>query len=204
VERRQLDHLDTPGNQESIGPDEPDRVLGGNKGDRDRRGCRPPTPAVDRFGSRELVRRQVTVIAAGPITAAAAAKAASTRNVDAAFVASAGLTRTATRTARGSSSCSRSSRFAANSPMKKLIPVMLPPGRARLATRPAARAIGLQVQVLNASTSGEINAAFENVGRDRPDALFAALGHKRTFRRVRPMSALPPKADSSATGLIGV
>jgi putative tryptophan/tyrosine transport system substrate-binding protein len=36
----------------------------------------------------------------------------------------------------------------------------------------AARAIGLQVQVLNASTSREINAAFENVGRDRPDALF--------------------------------
>jgi putative ABC transport system substrate-binding protein len=36
----------------------------------------------------------------------------------------------------------------------------------------AARAIGLQVQVLNASTSREINAAFENVGRDWPDALF--------------------------------
>jgi putative ABC transport system substrate-binding protein len=35
----------------------------------------------------------------------------------------------------------------------------------------AARAIGLQVQVLNASTSREINVAFENVGRDRPDAL---------------------------------
>jgi putative ABC transport system substrate-binding protein len=36
----------------------------------------------------------------------------------------------------------------------------------------AARAIGLQLQVLNAETSREINAAFENVGRDRPDALF--------------------------------
>jgi putative ABC transport system substrate-binding protein len=35
----------------------------------------------------------------------------------------------------------------------------------------SARAIGLQVQVLNASTSREINVAFENVGRDRPDAL---------------------------------
>jgi putative ABC transport system substrate-binding protein len=30
----------------------------------------------------------------------------------------------------------------------------------------AARAIGLQVQVLNASTSRQINAALENVGRD--------------------------------------
>src|SRR5206468_11366063 len=36
----------------------------------------------------------------------------------------------------------------------------------------AARAIGLQVQVLKADTPREINAAFENVGRDRPDALF--------------------------------
>jgi putative tryptophan/tyrosine transport system substrate-binding protein len=33
----------------------------------------------------------------------------------------------------------------------------------------AARAIGLQVQVLNASSSREINVAFEDVGRDRPD-----------------------------------
>jgi putative ABC transport system substrate-binding protein len=36
----------------------------------------------------------------------------------------------------------------------------------------AARAIGLQVQVLNASTSLEIDAAFATFGRERPDALF--------------------------------
>lgn len=36
----------------------------------------------------------------------------------------------------------------------------------------AARAMGLQVQVFNASTSGEINAAFESLARERPDALF--------------------------------
>jgi ABC-type uncharacterized transport system substrate-binding protein len=36
----------------------------------------------------------------------------------------------------------------------------------------AARAIGIQIQVLNASTSGEINAAFASLGRERPDALF--------------------------------
>jgi putative tryptophan/tyrosine transport system substrate-binding protein len=41
----------------------------------------------------------------------------------------------------------------------------------------AARAIGLQVQVLNASTSREINAAFENVEPDRPDALFVGGQH---------------------------
>jgi putative tryptophan/tyrosine transport system substrate-binding protein len=36
----------------------------------------------------------------------------------------------------------------------------------------AARAMGLQVQVLNAGTSREINAAFASLGRERPDALF--------------------------------
>ena len=38
----------------------------------------------------------------------------------------------------------------------------------------AARAIGLQIQVLNASTSREIEAAFATIGRDRADALFIA------------------------------
>jgi putative ABC transport system substrate-binding protein len=36
----------------------------------------------------------------------------------------------------------------------------------------AARAIGLQIQVLKASTIGEINAAFATFARERPDALF--------------------------------
>ena len=36
----------------------------------------------------------------------------------------------------------------------------------------AARAMGLQIKVLNASTSGEIDAAFAILGRERPDALF--------------------------------
>src|SRR5262249_21655594 len=47
----------------------------------------------------------------------------------------------------------------------------------------AARAIRLQVQVLNASTSGEINAAFENIGRDRPDALFVGANTFLVARR---------------------
>jgi putative tryptophan/tyrosine transport system substrate-binding protein len=37
---------------------------------------------------------------------------------------------------------------------------------------PAARAIGMQIQVLNASTSREIGAAFATFVRERPDALF--------------------------------
>ena len=39
---------------------------------------------------------------------------------------------------------------------------------------PAARAMGLQIDVLNASTSGEINAAFATLMRERPDGLFVA------------------------------
>jgi putative ABC transport system substrate-binding protein len=37
-----------------------------------------------------------------------------------------------------------------------------------------ARAIGLQIQVLNATTIGEIDAAFASLGQDRVDALFVA------------------------------
>src|SRR6266508_2525712 len=48
-----------------------------------------------------------------------------------------GLTSTATRVAAVTSSRRSSSRFATTSPPKKLIPVRLPPGRARLATRPS-------------------------------------------------------------------
>src|SRR6516165_1772875 len=38
----------------------------------------------------------------------------------------------------------------------------------------AARIIGLQIQVLNARTIGEIDAAFATLARERPDALFVA------------------------------
>ena len=38
----------------------------------------------------------------------------------------------------------------------------------------AARAMGLQIQVLNASTSREIDAAFATFVRERPDALFVS------------------------------
>ena len=48
----------------------------------------------------------------------------------------AGLTSTQTRVAAGTSSRKSSSRFATNSALRKLIPVRLPPGRARVATRP--------------------------------------------------------------------
>jgi putative ABC transport system substrate-binding protein len=49
----------------------------------------------------------------------------------------------------------------------------------------AARTIGLQIHVLNASTSGEIDAAFATLARERPDALFAAPDSFLTSRRVQ-------------------
>jgi len=50
---------------------------------------------------------------------------------------------------------------------------------------PAARAIGLQIQVLNASTSREIDAAFATIARERPDALFVGIDSLFTPRRVQ-------------------
>jgi putative ABC transport system substrate-binding protein len=49
----------------------------------------------------------------------------------------------------------------------------------------AARSMGLQIQVLNASTNGEINAAFATLARERPDALFVGPGFLFSSRRVQ-------------------
>jgi putative ABC transport system substrate-binding protein len=49
----------------------------------------------------------------------------------------------------------------------------------------AARAMGLQIQVLNASNSGEINTAFAMLAHERPDALFVGPGFLFNSRRVQ-------------------
>jgi putative tryptophan/tyrosine transport system substrate-binding protein len=49
----------------------------------------------------------------------------------------------------------------------------------------AARALGLQIQFLNASTSREIEAAFATLVRDRADALFVAPDGFFVARRVQ-------------------
>jgi len=49
----------------------------------------------------------------------------------------------------------------------------------------AARAIGLQIQVLNASNSHEIDAAFSSFARDRPDALYIGAEQLFTLRSVQ-------------------
>jgi putative ABC transport system substrate-binding protein len=49
----------------------------------------------------------------------------------------------------------------------------------------AARAMGMQIQVLNATTLHEIDAAFAGLVRERPDALFVGTGPFLTDRRVQ-------------------
>ena len=49
----------------------------------------------------------------------------------------------------------------------------------------AARAMGLQIQTLNASTSREINAVFATFVRERPDAVFVAADPFFQTRRVQ-------------------
>ena len=48
-----------------------------------------------------------------------------------------------------------------------------------------ARAMGLEVQILNASSSNEIHAAFATMARERPDALFLSSDPLWTSRRVQ-------------------
>jgi len=48
--------------------------------------------------------------------------------------------------------------------------------------------LGLQIQVLKASTSSEINTAFASLGRERPDALFVAVSGFFNSRRVQLIS----------------
>jgi putative tryptophan/tyrosine transport system substrate-binding protein len=62
----------------------------------------------------------------------------------------------------------------------------------------AARAIGLQIQVLNASTSREIDAVFATLARERPDALFVAPDSFLTNRRVQ-ITALAARERIAAT-----
>jgi putative ABC transport system substrate-binding protein len=71
------------------------------------------------------------------------------------------------------------------------VALLVNPANARIAevevreVEPAARAVGLQVQVINADTSREIDAAFGALGRQRPDALFVGTGPFFTSRRLQ-------------------
>jgi hypothetical protein len=85
------------------------------------------------------------------------------------------LTSTAMRSAPGSSSCRTASRFAVNSVFMLLMPVTLPPGRLRLATRPIwtgqvrpVKTIGIvDVAALAATAAGVLDAATMTATRRR-------------------------------------
>jgi putative tryptophan/tyrosine transport system substrate-binding protein len=152
----------------------------------------------------DLVRRQVTVIAASATIAAPAAKAATT-TIPIAFIAAEDPVRLGlvASLARPGGNLTGINFFSTELAAKRLdllhellpravrVAVIVNPAEATNTAstlrdvEAAARAIGLQVQVLNASTSPEINAAFENVGRDRPDALFVGANTFLTARRIQ-------------------
>jgi putative ABC transport system substrate-binding protein len=71
------------------------------------------------------------------------------------------------------------------------IAVLINPSEATIAEttlrelEPAASTMGLQIQILKASTSGEINAAFSAIARERHDALFVGSSPYFSTRRVQ-------------------
>ena len=81
--------------------------------------------------------------------------------------------------------------------LRELVPkairvaLLVNPGNASVAettlrdVQDAAPTLGLQIQILNATTIGEIDAAFAALARERPDALFVAPDANFTSRRVQ-------------------
>ena len=70
-------------------------------------------------------------------------------------------------------------------PCSSIRPMLRTPRPHCESVQEAARAIGLQIQVLNASTTREIDAAFATLARERPDALFVAPDAFFPSRRVQ-------------------
>jgi putative ABC transport system substrate-binding protein len=141
----------------------------------------------------ELVRRQVAVIAATSTNPAFAAKAATT-TTPIVFVAGedpvrlglvASLARpggnlTGINILSGELTAKRLNLLREMVPGAARIAVLVNPANvmtenALREVAAAARVMGLQIQVLNASTSGEIDAAFATFVRERPDAVFVGL-----------------------------
>ena len=141
----------------------------------------------------DLVRRPVAVIATGGIPATLAAKAATT-TIPIVFLVGddpvkLGLV---SSLARPGGNLTGVNFFAVELAAKRLellrdlvpgatrIAVLLNPASTTIAEtvsrdiREAARAIGLQIKVLDASTIREIDAAFATLASERPDALFVA------------------------------
>ena len=179
----------------------PDRVLGFRQGLKDVGFAEGENVAIeyrsadgqfDRLPAMaaELVRRQVAVIAAGNLASALAAKAATT-TIPIVFVVAEDPVRIGlvASLARPGGNLTGINYFNIEVTAKRLELLReLMPGATRVAVlvnpanpaaettlrdvEPAARAMGLQLQVLKAGTSREIDAAFATFVRERPDALF--------------------------------
>src|SRR5262249_9269638 len=152
----------------------------------------------------DLVRRRVTVIAA-PGTAPAVAARAATTTIPIAFAVGQdpvklGLVASLARpggNATGFNFFSHETEAKRLSLLHELVPkavrvgVLVNPKNAATTdptlreVREVAPAIGLQIQVVNASTIGEINAAFAALTRERADALFVNADAFLTSRRVQ-------------------
>jgi putative ABC transport system substrate-binding protein len=152
----------------------------------------------------ELVRRQVSVIAAGAPVSAFAAKAATT-TIPIVF----GVNEDPVRLglvaslARPGGNATGINFFTAEVGAKRLellrelvpsatrVAVLVNPANATSTestlrdVTAAARAIGLQIQVFNASTIREVHAAFATFVHERPDALFVAGDSFFSSRRVQ-------------------
>jgi putative ABC transport system substrate-binding protein len=152
----------------------------------------------------ELVRRQVAVIAANSTSPALAAKAA-TSTIPIVFIVAEDPVRLGlvASLARPGGNATGINFYSGELAAKRLELLReLVPAATRVAVlvnaanatstdttlkdlEPAARAMGLQTQVLNASTSGEINATFATFVRERPDALFVGIDPFLVSRRVQ-------------------
>ena len=152
----------------------------------------------------DLVRRRVAVIAAMDTPSALAAKAATTM-ITIVFSTGSDPVRDGLveSFARPRGNLTGINFFAADLAAKRLgLLRELVPGAARIAVlvnpahasiteatlkdvEEAARAMGVQVQVLNASTGREIGEAFATLARDRPDALLVGSGPFINARRVQ-------------------
>ena len=150
----------------------------------------------------ELVRRPVTAIVATSTSSALAAKAATT-TIPVVFLVAEDPVRLGlvASLARPGGNLTGINFFASELAAKRLellremvpaatrVAVLVSPHNASSEstvrdTAAAARAMGLQVQVLNADTSGEIDAAFATLARERSDALFVDPNPFFTSRRV--------------------
>jgi len=152
----------------------------------------------------DLVRRRVTVIAASAISAAFAAKAATATTPIVFMLAEDPVRRGLVASLSQPSGNLTGINFMSNELVAKRLELLreLVPGVARVAVlinpanaistetilrdlEPAARAMGLQIQALSASTGPEISTAFATLVRERPDALFVNLDPFFTSRRVQ-------------------